>query len=444
MANHAFWLNRRLLDPVVRDEIERIRVVDTHEHLEEEGKRLATTSRLSRFLVYYGSDDPRSAGAFRGSGPGLFDEKLDSREQWKLLRDVWPLVRHTGYSTAIRLSIRELYGIKDLDDSTIEPLMRAVGARNRPGVLEWILRDKCRIECCLVDSQEVDPGDVLRDTTHPDLFLFDMGVARFLENKMDIAPYEKMTGISCGSLADWKRILDWYFEHRGKRAVAIKNQCSYWRTLRFEDVPEAEAEAPFEKWLLRKGEVTEAERRKVQDFTFHHLIRRAIDFNLPVKIHTGYHAGTGYMDLANTRPSDLNNIIRQYPKARFDLFHMGYPYQGEVLAMAKHFPNVMADMCWAWIMDPAASLEFARGALVALPTNKMFGFGGDYGYADNVYGHLRIARDGIALVLTEAIKDGRLTRADAKAVARRWLRDNAMEFFRIGEKRESQAGPRGR
>jgi len=441
-ANRAFWLNRRVLDPGIRDAIERIRVVDTHEHLEEEELRLKTPLRLSRFFVYYGSDDPSSAGAFRGVDPGFFDEKLDSTAQWKILGKYWSLVRNTGYSTAIRLSIRELYGIGDLDDAAVGRLVRAATARNKPGVLNWILREKCGIECCLVDSQEVPAGDVMRSTAHDGLFLFDMGVARFLENRMDIAQYEKATGISCGSLADWKRILDWYFEHRGKRAVAIKNQCSYWRTLKFEDVPEAEAAAPFEKWLLRKAEVTEMERRMVQDFTFHHLIRRAIDFELPVKIHTGYHAGTSYMELANTRASDLTNLFKQYPKARFDLFHMGYPYQAEVLALAKHFPNVMADMCWAWIMDPAASLEFARMALGALPTNKMFGFGGDYGFADNVYGHLRIARDGIARVLTEAVRDGRLTRADAVAVARRWLRDNAMVFFRIAEKRGMQTGSR--
>jgi hypothetical protein len=82
---------------------------------------------------------------------------------------------------------------------------------------------------------------------------------------------------------------------------------------------------------------------------------------------------------------------------------------------------------------------FCRQALHALPLNRVLGFGGDYGFADPVYGHARIARDGIALVLTEAVREGRLTPADAAFAANRWLRDNAMELYRIDEKRAAQA-----
>jgi len=91
------------------------------------------------------------------------------------------------------------------------------------------------------------------------------------------------------------------------------------------------------------------------------------------------------------------------------------------------------------VIDPEASLSFCRQALAALPLNKVLGFGGDYGFADVVYGHSRIAREGIALVLSDAVKQGRLTRADAKGAARRWLRDNAMELYRIDAHRAVQA-----
>ncbi len=84
-------------------------------------------------------------------------------------------------------------------------------------------------------------------------------------------------------------------------------------------------------------------------------------------------------------------------------------------------------------------MQFARQALAAVPSNKVFWFGGDNGCADVVYGAQRIARDGVAKVLTERIRDGRLTRADAKAVARRWLRDNAFDCFRIESRRAEQA-----
>ncbi len=433
------WLNSKILVPEVRDAIDTLRIVDTHEHLDEEATRLRQPNNLTRLFKFYAFDDVATAGLSPEAQQRFYDPEVSGQEQWKLIRSIWPFVRHTGYCQAIRLSIKELYGIDDLRDDTIEPLLERIARRNRPGVLRWILEDVCGIECCLVNAIDAPPGDLCRTTAHPGLFLFDLGVAPLCANDLKVEPYEKFSGIACHNLADWKRILDFYFTRWGGQVVAIKNQCAYWRTLKFDDVPESEAAPLFEKWLLRKEAVTGAERKAVQDFNFHYCIRRAIDLNLPVKIHTGYHAGQGYMDMSLFQPKDLANLFRQYPRARFDLFHIGYPEHLDVVALVKQYGNVWADLCWTWIIDPQASLQFVRHALSALPSNKMFGFGGDYGFADVAYGHSRIARDGIALALSEAVREGRLTRADAKAVARRWLRENAMEFYRIQEKRAVQA-----
>jgi hypothetical protein len=430
------WLSSRVLNPSVHEEVEKIRIVDSHEHLDEEEVRLGQPNDLTRFFMYYTFSDLVTAG-LPADAQGKFFATIDPLEQWSLIRKYWPLARHTGFSTAVRLSIRELYGIDDLRDDTIKPLLEAVAARNRPGVNRWILKTKCNIECCLVNAS--DPGDLARRTKAPGLFLFDMSVSDFMGDKLDMAPFEKFTGLSCSSLRDWKRIVDWYFARWGRQAVAIKNVCAYWRPLKFEDVPEERAAACFDRWALRNEEVSVADRRAAQDHMFHYCIRRATDYGLPVKIHTGYFGGNGYMDMSLFQVKDLANLFRQYPDTKFVAMHLGYPEHGDLVALAKHYANVWVDFCWGWIIDPQAGLETARAALTALPVNKLFGFGGDYGYADVVYGHQRIARDGISLVLSEAVRDGRLTKADAKDVARRWLRDNAMEVFRIEDKRKAQA-----
>lgn len=430
------WLNPRVLDPDVRGEVEKIRVVDTHEHLDEEETRLKQPNDLTRFFMYYTFSDLVTAG-LPSDAQGKFFATIDPMEQWKLIRDYWPLARHTGFSTAVRLSIKELYGIDDLRDDTIKPLLEAVAERNRPGVNRWILKAKSNLECCLVNAS--DPGDLARRTRAPGLFLFDMAVSDFCADKLDMRPYEKFTGLSCSSLLDWKRIIDWYFARWGRQVVAIKNVCAYWRPLKFEDVPEERAAACFERWALRNEDVSVAERRAAQDYMFHYCIRRAIDYGLPIKIHTGYFGGNGYMDMSLFQVKDMVNLFRQYPEAKFVVMHLAYPEQADLVALAKHYANVWVDYCWGWIIDPQAGLEVARQALGALPANKLLGFGGDYGYADVVYGHSRIARDGISLVLSESVRDGRLSKADAKNMARRWLRDNAMELFRIEEKRKAQA-----
>ncbi len=430
------WLAPRALDPEVRAEVERIRLVDTHEHLDEEAVRLSQPNDLKRFFMYYTFDDMVSAG-LPGEAQGRFFKTDDGMEQWKLIRDFWPLARNTGYCQAVLLSIRELYGIDDLRDDTIEPLLREVAARNRPGVTRWILRTKCNIECCIVNAE--DPGDLARRTALPGLFVFDVGAGKFLVHDLDLAPYEKFTGLSCGSLRDWKRMVDWYFARWGKQAAGVKSAAAYWRTMRFDDVSEADAAPLFERWAVRRENVTPAERRAAQDHMFHYIVQRAVDYDLPVHLHAGYHAGTNYSDMSIFQVKDLANMFRLYPKARFVIMHLGYPEWTDLVYLAKHYSNVYVDFCWAWTIDPFAALACARQCLAAVPSDKVLGYGGDYGYADMVYGHQRMARDGMALVLSEAVRDGRLKRADARKMARRWLRENALEIFRLDQRRATQA-----
>ena len=62
-----------------------------------------------------------------------------------------------------------------------------------------------------------------------------------------------------------------------------------------------------------------------------------------MQIHTGIQEGNGNL-LSNSRPSHLNEIFLEYPNMKFDLFHIGYPYQGELGALCKMFPNVYVDI----------------------------------------------------------------------------------------------------
>jgi len=433
----ATWINPDSLDDAIRAEVDSIQVVDTHEHLEPESVRLGLRPSLKPFLHIYALSDMVSAGLPIKEAELFNRDDLSGERHWKIVRDFWPLIRNTSSACAVRLSLKQLYGIDDLRDSTILPLMEAMSARTSAGFYRWALRDLAGIECALVNITEPPAGELCRKSPDPEIMLYDISIAPLMDENIVLAPYEKASGIECGNLADWKSIIDRQFELWAPTAVAIKNQCAYTRSLKFDNVQESDAAPLFEKWLVRKEGATAPEKKAVQDFVFHHCIRRAIDHGLPVKIHTGYHAWNNYSEPSWYQPKDLTNLFRRYPRARFDLFHIGYPEQMDVVALAKHFANVRVDMCWAWLLDSGASLSFARHCLGALPINKVFAFGGDYGAPDCVYGHGRIARDGVALVLSEAVREGRMTRNDAKEIARRWLRDNAMEMFKVDSKRDA-------
>ena len=74
--------------------------------------------------------------------------------------------------------------------------------------------------------------------------------------------YARPADIEVGSLADWHRVIDWWFDTYGPYAAAAKSQVAYSRRLDFEDVSAEEA-APLFKRLLDGDSLDEAARKKV-------------------------------------------------------------------------------------------------------------------------------------------------------------------------------------
>ncbi len=218
--------------------------------------------------------------------------------------------------------------------------------------------------------------------------------------------------------------------------VAVKSALAYSRELLFDEVAESDAARDFD--ALMRGERSAPQgfhaflsrpHRKLGDYMFHHVMRLAEAHGLPVQIHTGLTAGNGNF-LANSNPSHLTNLFFLYRKVRFDIFHIGYPYQGELSVSAKLFPNVYADFCWAHIVAPAAARRTLSDFLDTIPFNKIFAFGGDYRFPELTYAHARMARANVARVLAERVEEGLLSEDEAIEIGTALLRDNAARFFK--------------
>ena len=127
----------------------------------------------------------------------------------------------------------------------------------------------------------------------------------------------------------------------------------------------------------------------------------------------------------------LVNLLIEYREARFDLFHAAYPFQGELAALVKNFPNAYADLCWVHVISPWVARQTLHEWIEVLPANKIFGFGGDYIFVEGSYAHARMARSHVAQVLVEKVEAGYLTEAEAVRLAHQLLHDNAVQFFRL-------------
>ncbi len=419
--------------PEIADGLMRIGVIDCHEHLPEESERVKRKLDFGDLLWGYAASDLAVAGLSPADHQRLTSPDVDLDEKWRLIEPYYPKVRYTAYFRVLQIALRDLYGIDEISRRTWHEITEQIRRRNKPGFYRWVLKEKAGIEVSLNNSLEEWP---VRHPTDPELFLQDLSVVKLLDGPLPIKELQAVTGEDISRFDHYRDAIDKCFAKYAPITGAVKQQAAYGRSLHFEDVPADRARRVFDS-MTAPETLAPADLKVLQDWAMHHCVQLCIEHDLTMKIHTGYLAGFDYMPLEHTRPSHLNGLFIKYPNARFDLFHIGYPYQEEVLALAKHFRHVYTDMCWVWIIDPLAARRFFKQAVLALPGNKVFGFGGDYPHPENAYGHLQIAREQMGIALTELLEEGWLDVAEAIEVAQRVLHDNPVECFRIDQKRQA-------
>jgi predicted TIM-barrel fold metal-dependent hydrolase len=208
-------------------------------------------------------------------------------------------------------------------------------------------------------------------------------------------------------------------------AVCLKNVLAYSRSIDFEEIDFETANKIFNK----KGECDKLEKKHLQDFVFHHIIQQSIKMDLPIQIHTGYLAGNrGWLD--NGHPMKLLNLFIKYPEAKFILFHGGYPWTSDYVALGKQFSNVYLDLVWLPQISKTEAIRTFNEMLDAVPYNKIM-WGGDVLLIDDAVGSLELGKDVIATVLSDRIDKGWMTEEVALDFARCIFRDNATAIFRL-------------
>lgn len=413
--------------------------IDTHEHLVEEERRtgwskpapLLPCNDWALLFTHYLNSDLLVAGMPAKDYAAFTAPDTATSRKWALLEPWWPAVKHTGYGRAVRLAIEQLYGVAELDARTIDRVAEGYRSTVKPGFYATILRERAGIESCQVNSLEAP----FMESRQPQLLMQDLSLLAFGAGSANWKHFTDADGAKATDLAGWHRVIDHWFTRYAPYATAVKTQVAYSRRLDFEDVPAERAADPFRR--LVAGEPVSAEERKaVDDHLFWYCVRRATAADLPVKVHTGYYAGHNSMPLGRVtqNPADLAEVLRRAPDTTFVLMHIGYPCQEQILALAKHYANVVVDLCWAWIISPSATERFVRDFLVTAPANKLLTFGGDYIPVEPVVGHAAIARQGLTRALEGLIQDGWISRAEAIELVPGLMNGNARRIFRLEEK----------
>ncbi len=414
--------------------IDSLELVDTHEHIPPEADRLAKPCDFFSLASHYVMGDLVSAGLSASDLAIINNRSATLADRWNAFEPYWKHARYSGYSQALRITVRDIYGVEDISLATLPKIHQSMAGILKPGFYDYVLRKRTRIRFAVVD----DNWNAAPKRLSPDYFYAAHKFDRFItpSSPESVRALEALTGVSIASLADLKRAATKSVEQGVELGmVAVKTTLAYNRTLEFLETPAADAEHDFDQMMRADEPPVRGWRaafhrpyRRMEDHMFHHVMQLAEAHHLPVQIHTGIFAGNGNR-IVNSNPTALTNVFFLYPTVKFDLFHISYPYQGEQAVLAKLFPNVHANFCWAHIISPEVARRTLHEFLETIPVNKIFGFGGDYNFAELSYGHACMARRNVTRVLSEKVEDGFMNEEEALSVATLLLRDNGERFF---------------
>lgn len=410
--------------------IDQTTLIDTHEHLKfEEDWVNNGPDVLQDLFSNYVPADLAVAGASEEDIAFMMDTSHSNvAERFERIKKAWEAVQFTGYGEAVRIVAERVYNMAEITPEGIAAAQAINVQLRKPGQRLEMLKQKANLDHVQTDNFV---WACLPDVSGPDFFLYDLSWAGFCNGDVPQEKLEEETGIMVNTLSDLRQAMAGLFEKYGPMAIAVKAQHAYSRTLRWVERSDDEAARSLEVILKDPEHAPEEDRLCLGDWGWARGTELSIEYNLPFKLHTGYYAGHSRMPVDRIKGGNLCGLLARYPDARFVLMHIGYPYNHEMVALAKHYPNVWVDLCWAWSIDPYSSLDFVRRFIHAVPINKLFAFGGDTGWPTSSYAYAIQARKWLTRALESEVQDGYLTEKQAMDIAYRLMQTNQQACFDI-------------
>lgn len=410
MARKSVELENRLVSA-----IEALEIIDCHEHLGPEAGRVATPVDVFTLFSHYTRGDLLVAGMTEPQYASLFNPEIPLERRWATFAPFWERIRWTSYARAALLAARRFYGVEDISEQTYPALSEAMRKANTPGIYERVLRDACHIRTALTQCGSTALGGT-------PLLTPVMPMVYGLERWEDLAhpPFDPNSSI---------RTLDDYLDAMRRYVLRVKAEGAVGLKMMSNpyEAPNREQAVSAFRRLCEGADSALPVPNPLRDYVVDQTIAFAARQDLVTAVHTGY-----WGDFRTLDPLHMIPILQRHPSARFDVYHLGYPWVREALMLGKGFPNVWLNLCWTHIISQRFAVDGLDEAVDLIPSNKLLAFGGDYGLpVEKVYGHLVMARENVARVLAARIEGGQLTETHALDLARKWFYDNPRELYQL-------------
>jgi hypothetical protein len=78
--------------------------------------------------------------------------EVAAKDKFRAFGEYWRYARFTGYGEALRIAIRDIYGIDEISERTIDRINNAIRERNKPGLYREVLKKRARIRYAVNDE----------------------------------------------------------------------------------------------------------------------------------------------------------------------------------------------------------------------------------------------------------------------------------------------------
>ncbi len=388
--------------------IETLPVVSSHEHhASDEFQSQLTLDRIFE----------KSYVGWRGTVPG---PDRASRTDF-LARS-----RHSSYYVWLEKGLQRVYafGEKITADNWDDISAQVSRLHADPAAHIAILREIGRYRRAVQDTYWAYGSDI----GHPELFSPTMRTDMFVRcfspgvrDHDDNSPFEHYPDAPSSNFADYLDYLRGLFTRwREAGAVAMKSASAYERSLAYGSGDRSAAAAVFGR---RPETISPRERAAYEEFMFNWLCGLAATFDVPFQVHTGLG------QLSGSQPLLFAPTIERYPQVHFVLFHMGYPWYGEVAGLVHNYDNVSVDMVWGPIISPSAAIAALHQYVEVSRSPDLIAWGSDTWTSEEAVGALLAWQHVVATVLAQKVEDGYFDMAEAERLAHNLMYRNAARLY---------------
>jgi predicted TIM-barrel fold metal-dependent hydrolase len=353
-----------------------------------------------------------------------------------------PILR--PHSPLVDEAARALYGSADA------AAKRNVVEENGAHYPEWVL-DRMGVEVMLANRVEMGPSiqpPRFHWVPYADALLFPLdnsGLASensdrksffALEDRLR-SRYLRAVGLEAppGTLREYlSRVVTATLQRQKKGgAVAEKFEAAYLRSLEFDKVDAATAEAVYRRFLHARP--PQAAYKQLQDYLFRYIASECGRLGMAVHFHT-MAGGGSYFHIEDANPLLLEPVLND-PDLRgtkFVMVHGGWPFTREITALLQK-PNAYLDFSAQDLSLTAVTLAGSlREWLEFVPEKVLFGtdaypYSNELGWEESGWIASRTGREALAIALTGMLRNGEISRSRASELARMVMRENARALY---------------